>query len=224
MNLKESPEAVVLEPQDPAVASVIWLHGVGADGHDFVPLVPDLGLPPLPAVRFVFPHAPVRPITMHGGTRMRAWCDFRNLNRSDQQDENGIRDSERRIRGLIRQEINTGVAANRIVVAGFSQGGALALQVALRYPERLAGLLALSAYMPLHTTVAQERSAANADLPILMCHGAFDTVLPIPLGAMARDYLRALGYPVEWHDYPVQHELCAEEIEAIGRWLQERLR
>jgi phospholipase/carboxylesterase len=223
MNLKESPEAVVLEPRHPATASVVWLHGVGADGHDFVPLVPKLKLPASLAVRFVFPHAPVRPITMYGGTRQRAWCDFVNLTRSDLQDEAGIRDSERRIRAVIRQEIGAGIPANRIVLAGFSQGGAMALHVGLRYPERLAGLLPISTYLPLHTKVAEERNAANADVPILMCHGSFDAVLPMPMGSMARDYLRALGYPVEWRDYPIQHELCTEEIDLISLWLTQRL-
>ncbi len=220
MKTTESKDAVIMSPDAPASASVIWLHGLGADGHDFVSIVPELGLPATLPVRFVFPHAPVRPITLNGGMAMRGWYDIISLDRQGLQDDAGVRASENSIRGFIEREITAGVAARRIVIAGFSQGGAIALHTALRYPERLGGLLALSTYLPLHDSLATEASAANRDLAILMCHGRFDPVLPMSLGTSSRDQLRKLGYAVEWQDYPMQHQVCLEEIEHIGRWLR----
>jgi phospholipase/carboxylesterase len=220
---QESADAVVLAPATPATASVIWLHGLGADGNDFVPMVPELKLPPSPAVRFVFPHAPVRPVTINNGMRMRAWYDIKELSASGAQDEAGIRESAAILAKFIQRERDAGVAANRIVVAGFSQGGVIALHVALRHPERLAGVMVLSSYLPLRTTLAAEAAAANRDLPILMCHGSFDPVLPLQLGSSSRDVLRAAGYTVDWKEYPMQHQVCLEEVQDISVWLKERL-
>ena len=221
--VQESADAVVLAPATPATASVIWLHGLGADGNDFVPMVPELKLPPSPAVRFVFPHAPMRAVTINNGMRMRAWYDIKELSASGAQDEAGIRESAAILAKFIQRERDAGVAANRIVVAGFSQGGVIALHVALRHPERLAGVMVLSSYLPLRTTLAAEAAAANRDLPILMCHGSFDPVLPLQLGSSSRDVLRAAGYTVDWKEYPMQHQVCLEEVQDISVWLKERL-
>jgi phospholipase/carboxylesterase len=221
--LQESADAIVLAPAAPAAASVIWLHGLGADGRDFIPIVPELKLPAEPGVRFVFPHAPVRAVTLNNGMRMRAWYDIRTLTAEGRADETGLRESGARLAEYIAKERAAGIDAARIVVAGFSQGGAVALHAGLRYAEPLAGILALSTYLPLASTLATERNAANQETPILMCHGLYDPVLPHGLGVMARDALRALGYTVDWQEYPMQHQVCLPEIEAIGAWLQARL-
>jgi phospholipase/carboxylesterase len=219
---QESADAVVLAPASAATASVIWLHGLGADGNDFVPIVPELRLPADLALRFVFPHAPVRPVTINNGMRMRAWYDILDFTPGGPQDETGIRDSAAILGRFIQRERDAGIAANRIVVAGFSQGGAIALHAALRHAERLAGVLALSTYLPLRTSLAAEASPANRDLPILMCHGQFDPVLPHKLGSSSRDLLISQGYAVEWKEYPMQHQVCMEEIQDISAWLQAR--
>ena len=221
--LQESADAVVLAPAAPAAASVIWLHGLGADGHDFVPMVPELKLPAEPAVRFVFPHAPVRPVTLNNGMRMRAWYDLKTLTSEGRADEAGIRDSAKRLAELIARERAAGIEASRIVVAGFSQGGAIALHAGLRHAEPLAGILALSSYLPLAATLPAERSEANRATPILMCHGLYDPVLPHALGVVARDALRAQGYSVDWKEYPMQHQVCLPEIQDIAGWLRERV-
>jgi len=220
---EETDHEVVLAPAGSPEASVIWLHGLGADGHDFVPVVPELRLPGSLAVRFVFPHAPPRPVTVNNGMRMRAWYDIVALSASGPQDEAGIRQSAGLLEQYIRREVELGIAADRIVVAGFSQGGAIALHGGLRYPERLAGVLALSSYLPLQDRLAAEAAKANRDVPILMCHGRDDPVLPMQLGAMSRDRLRALGYAVKWKEYRMQHQVCMEEIADIAAWLQGRL-
>jgi len=221
--VQESADAVVLAPATPATASVIWLHGLGADGHDFVPMVPELKLPPSPAVRFVFPHAPMRAVTINNGMRMRAWYDIKELSAHGAADETGIRESAAILEKFIQRERDAGVAANHIVVAGFSQGGVIALHAALRHGERLAGVMALSSYLSLPKTLAAEATMANRDLPILMCHGSFDPVLPLQLGSSSRDLLRAEGYAVEWKEYPMQHQVCLEEIQEISAWLKARL-
>lgn len=223
MKVLESPEAVQLEPDGPANAAVIWLHGLGADGKDFVPLVPELHLPATIAARFIFPHAPVRPITINGGMRMRGWYDIVSLTRSDQQDEAGIRASAAIVQAYIDREVAAGVPLGRIVLAGFSQGGAIALHAGLRQTQPLAGILALSTYLPLHTHIFAELSAAGRATPILMCHGLYDPVLPLALGSSSRDGLRQLGCQVEWRDYPMQHQVCPEEITEIATWLRARL-
>lgn len=223
MKIHETKASVTLNPSSAATATVIWLHGLGADGHDFVPIVSELNLPANHGIRFIFPHAPVRPVTINNGMPMRAWYDIFSLGRMDKQDEAGIRASESLVHGLIRQELSLGIPVNRIVIAGFSQGGAIALHTALRYPQRLAGLLPLSTYLPLSDKLAGEVSAANRDLPILMCHGEYDQVLPLALGESSLEILQSLGYTVDWREYPMQHQVCAEEIEAIGEWLQKVL-
>lgn len=224
MKLIESKDMVLVEPSVPATACVIWMHGLGADGHDFVPIVRELGLHPDAAVRFVFPHAPVRPVTLNGGMPMRAWYDIASLERTSQADEKGIRASEARVRELIADQRKSGIEPGRIVIAGFSQGGAIALHTALRYPDRLGGLMALSTYLPLADALGHEGSEANRDLPILMCHGEYDAILPLELGEWSSDRLIALGHEIEWHAYPMAHEVCLEEIERIGEWLAEVLR
>ena len=223
MKKHESDAAVVLEPTTPANAAVIWLHGLGADGNDFVPIVPELGLPKDHGIRFIFPHAPIRAVTINNGMNMRAWYDILSLTRMEKQDEAGIKDSERIVHGFIQRELDAGIPANRIIIAGFSQGGAIALYAALRYPKTLGGVMPLSTYLPLADKLASEACAANRATPILMCHGEFDPVLPYALGENSCEILRAEGYEVHWRNYPMQHQVCMEEIEVIGEWLQQRL-
>ena len=220
------PETVEIETGDDPVGSIIWLHGLGADGHDFGPVVPELGLDGRLALRFVFPHAPVRPVTINGGVSMRAWYDILTLDRGGPQDEPGIRESGALLETLIGQERSRGVPSRRIVLAGFSQGGAIAAHTALRYPEPLAGLMALSTYLPLRdrlpAEVFESSDVQPLDLPIFMAHGQFDPVLPIALGEDSRDQLVNAGYDVEWREYPMAHAVCAEEIADVSRWLQAR--
>jgi phospholipase/carboxylesterase len=220
----ETESVVTLEPAASATASVIWLHGLGADGYDFVPIVEELRLPTSLPVRFIFPHARARPVTINNGFVMRAWYDIKGLNREGGEDEEGIRDSERVVRELIAHEGTRGIPAKRIVVAGFSQGGAIALQTGLRHPDALAGVMALSTYLPLRSGLAQEATPANRSTPILMCHGTQDGVVVLQMGEVSRDLLTSLGYPVEWRAYPMQHSVCMEEINDISRWLQTQLK
>ncbi len=223
MKKLETPQEIILEPTVPARASVIWLHGLGADGHDFVPIVPELGLPDDAGIRFVFPHAPVRPVTLNGGVPMRAWYDILGLTQADRQDSSGIRESEQRVRGYIQRELDVGIPAQKIVLAGFSQGGAVALHTGLRYEQSLAGIMALSTYLPLQDSLAAEAAPANRNAAVLACHGTHDPVLPLAWGEQARDVLQALGCSVSWHSYPMQHQVCMEEIEDIAAWLRKRL-
>jgi phospholipase/carboxylesterase len=217
----ESEDEVRLEPDAPAQASVIWLHGLGADGYDFVPIAPELRLS-LP-VRFIFPHAPARPVTINGGMRMRAWYDIFSLSRQDRQDESGIRDSAARVQKLIEAESAAGIPPGRIVLAGFSQGGAIALHAGLRQPQALAGILALSTYLPLAEKLPAELTAGGRATPILMCHGSHDNVVPLFMGAGSRDILAQLDREPEWREYPMQHQVCAEEIADIAAWMEARL-
>lgn len=210
-------DSVEIEPAAPARASVIWLHGLGADGHDFAPIVPQLQLA-IP-VRHVFPHAPHRPVTINAGYVMRAWYDIVSFDRSSQVDEAGIRASADRISALIEREIAQGIASERILLAGFSQGGAIALHAGLRYPRRLAGIMALSTYLPLAATVADEAQAANSDVPIFLAHGSEDNVIALPHALLSKQRLEDLGYPVEWHCYSMAHSLCDEEIADVRRYL-----
>ncbi|HVS27692.1 MAG TPA: alpha/beta fold hydrolase [Burkholderiales bacterium] len=212
--------AIEIETRSGPQASVIWLHGLGADGNDFVPVVDQLGLPPRLAVRFIFPHAPMQPVTINGGFVMRAWYDIAAADLSLREDEAGLRQSQREIEKLIAREKNRGIPAGKIVLAGFSQGGAIALQAGLRHPERLAGVLALSAYLPLPSTLAAEANAANADVPIFMAHGSADPTIPLLLANLSRQRLEQQGYKVEWHPYLMPHSLCPEEIRDIGVWLK----
>jgi phospholipase/carboxylesterase len=210
-------DSIEITTGDAPQLSVLWLHGLGADGHDFEPIVPELGLR-IPA-RFVFPHAPVRPVTINGGMAMRAWYDILGFDRRAKEDAGGIRASAAAVTELVDREIERGMPSDRIVLAGFSQGGAIALHTALRDPRPLAGILALSTYLPLAASLASERSAANAGIPIFLAHGTADTVLPLELADNSRRALGALGYAVEWHAYPMPHSVCIEEISAVGAWL-----
>lgn len=222
--MSELLDCVVLEPGRTADAAVIWLHGLGASGHDFPPVVPELGLPRGHAVRFVFPHAPAIPVTINGGMVMPAWYDILDMDFDQRRvDEGGVRDSARHLERLVAREEQRGVPARRIVLAGFSQGGAIALHTGVRHPERLAGLLALSTYLAVDGDVESERSPANQDVPILQCHGTQDPMVPMRKGEAARDRLRGLGYAVEWETYPMQHQVCMEQILDLRRWLAARL-
>ncbi len=221
--IHESEESVVLEPASTADAAVIWLHGLGADGHDFVPIVQELRLPQSMAVRFIFPHARPRPVTINNGYVMRAWYDITGLGADRKEDDAGIRESAAVVNGYVEQQNALGIDTKRIVIAGFSQGGAIALQAALRYPARLAGVMALSTYLPLRDTVAAEAAPANRDVPILMCHGLRDGMVPATLGQASRDLLQGLGYQVQWQAYPMEHSVCMEEVLDISKWLQARL-
>jgi phospholipase/carboxylesterase len=203
--------------------AIVWLHGLGADGNDFAPIVPELVGREWPPVRFVFPHAPVRPVTINNGLPMRAWYDIRGVAIADKQDEAGIRASIDAVDELIAREAQRGVPAERVILAGFSQGGAIALAGGVRHAQRLAGIVALSTYLPLGALTAAERSGANTRTPIFSGHGSFDAVVPQALGELSRDTLRALDHPVEWHSYPMAHQVCAEEIADLRGWIDTRL-
>jgi len=203
--------------------SILWLHGLGADGNDFAPIVPELVDPAWPPLRFVFPHAPVRPVTINNGLSMRAWYDIAAFDLNARQDEAGMRASIGEVETLIARERSRGVPSEHIVLAGFSQGGAIALAAGLRHPERLAGIIALSTYLPLHAALAGERSVANATLPIFWGHGTLDPVVILQRGTDSRDLLQSLGYTVDWHTYPMAHSVCAEEIDDLRHWLGQRL-
>lgn len=220
---RESADAVILTPAAAPVAAVIWLHGLGADGFDFAPIVDELRLPATLPVRFVFPHAAPRPVTINNGYVMRAWYDIKGFGPERAEDDAGIRESEGVVKRYIEQEIAQGIPAGKIVIAGFSQGGAIALQTALRYPQRLAGVMALSTYLPLAASLPAEASAANRDVPILMCHGVHDPVVPMQMGEASRDALQLLGYHIEWRSYAMEHSVCMEEVVDISNWLQARL-
>ena len=208
-------DAIEIETGPNPGTAVIWLHGLGADGHDFEPIVPELELPE--PVRFVFPHAPVRPVTINNGMRMRAWYDIFQFG-GGPEDEAGIRASQKIVEDLIKAE-----SGKKVVLAGFSQGGAIVLQTALRYSGKLAGVMALSTYLPLAAKLAAERNAANGDLPVFMAHGRFDNVIPIDRAQKSRELLTSLGYKVEWREYPMPHSVCPEEIGHISAWLASRL-
>jgi phospholipase/carboxylesterase len=212
------PETVEIESAPAPDAAVIWLHGLGADGHDFKPVVPELRLPARLRVRFVFPHAPVRPVTINMGMPMRAWYDILQMG-GGQEDEAGIRASQALVQALIEQEKGRGIDPRRIVLAGFSQGGAIVLQTGLRHAERLAGILALSTYLPLAGRLAAERSAANRGLPVFMAHGTHDPMIGIQRARESRAALETLGYPVQWKEYAMAHSVCGEEIADIAAWL-----
>ena len=226
--MKDLLETIEIETAPNPTACVIWLHGLGADGNDFAPMVPEFRLHEPPAIRFIFPHAPMMPVTINNGYVMRAWYDVTpgdlEGGSSKKADEKGIRASQAAIGNLIAHEKQRGIAARDIVIAGFSQGGAIALQTGLRHLERLAGVMALSAYLPLADTLPAEAAAQNKDVPIFYAHGAYDPVIPIAMATASRDRLGALGYPVEWHEYPMQHSVCLEEVQAISAWLRRALR
>jgi phospholipase/carboxylesterase len=218
-----SDEAIVMTPALAPTASVIWMHGLGADGTDFVPLVPQLRLPDNVAPRFIFPNAPVRPVTVNNGMSMPAWYDIYSFGIKDREDADGIRVSAALVHGLIERERAAGISAARIVLAGFSQGGAIALQAGLRYAQPLAGILALSTYLPLAATLAAEATAANRAIPILMCHGRQDPVVPLELARKSFATLSAAGYTPRLLEYAMEHTLCAEEVVALSQWLTQVL-
>jgi phospholipase/carboxylesterase len=215
-----SREAVEIETGANPTAAVIWLHGLGADGHDFEPIVPELVRPGERALRFVFPHAPIRPVTLNGGYAMRAWYDIVSLERRGPEDESGIRGSQAAIDTLIRRENARGIATGRIVLAGFSQGGAMALFAGTRYGEKLAGIMGLSCYLLLAARFAAERGAANQSTPIFLAHGTQDPIVAPVLGEQARATLEAAGYSVEWHAYAMPHSVCPQEVADIAQWLR----
>lgn len=217
------PSLEIETAPDPAHA-IIWMHGLGADGHDFEPIVPELVGADWPPLRFVFPHAPSRAITVNGGMRMPGWYDIAGFEIAQRQDEAGIRQSIVQIEQLISREHERGVASGNIILAGFSQGAAMALSVGLRHAGTLAGIVALSGYLPLMEALATERTPANARTPVFLGHGSSDPVVPEFLGTTTRDFLQHLGHPVTWHSYPMAHQVCAMEIAHLRLWISARLR
>jgi phospholipase/carboxylesterase len=217
------PALEIEPPQGPALTAVVWLHGLGADGYDFEPIVPHLGLDPALRTRFVFPHAPAMPVTINGGFVMPAWYDILSPDLNAQPDREGIRRSAEAVAALLAHEEERGVPAGQIVLAGFSQGGAIALHLGLRYPKRLAGILALSTYLLDERATDVERTEANAATPIFQAHGTFDPMVPFARGRHSRERLRAMGCDVRWAEYPMEHEVCEEEIADVGAWLNEVL-
>ena len=215
-------ETIEIQTAPNPTAAVIWMHGLGADGNDFVPIVKELDLAGAPAIRFVFPHAPTRPVTINNGYVMRAWYDisFGDLEGNTRKaDAQGVRESQAQIEALIARENGRGIAGSNIVLAGFSQGGAMALHTGLRHAQKLAGVMALSCYLPLAESFAREAAAANCKTPVFMAHGMHDPVVPHAMGRASADMLQRAGYAVEWHEYPMQHSVCLEEVADIGRWL-----
>ena len=212
--------SIEVETGNDPTHSIIWLHGLGADGNDFVSIVDELHLPPEKSIRFIFPHAPQRPVTINGGYIMRAWYDIYHVDFNHRQDDTGIHASQKEIDTLIDRERQRGIITRNIVLAGFSQGGALVLQTGLRQSQPLAGIIALSCYLPLANTLTSEASSANAGIPILMTHGIHDSVIPITYAIASRDKLLTAGYAVEWHEYPMAHSVCSQEIADIGYWLR----
>ncbi len=219
--MSELLDHIEIEPETTATATVIWLHGLGADGHDFEPIVPELRLPDSLPVRFIFPHAPVRPITINEGAEMRAWYDF--IPHSETAGTEDMVESSHQIRQFISREIERGIPASRILLAGFSQGGVIALHTGLRYEERLAGILALSTYLHDYANTEKERTDANLAIPIMLAHGTQDPMIPIMRAATSRENLIRLGYDVRWFDYPMGHQVCMEEIGEISSFFQEIL-
>jgi phospholipase/carboxylesterase len=212
-------ECIEMQSTDAPRASLIVLHGLGADGNDFVPIAQELDLSAVGGARFVFPHAPMRPVTMNGGYVMRAWYDIAGTPGARVEDEAGLRESQAQIEALIAREVARGMPAQRIVLMGFSQGCAMTLLTGLRHPDRLAGLVGLSGYLPLAAHTAAERSAANADVPIFLAHGRDDPMIALDRATASRDALMALGYDIEWHDYAMPHSVCMDEVADLNRWL-----
>lgn len=216
-------ETIEVATSEQPTAAVIWMHGLGADGNDFVPIVRELDLDGCPGIRFVFPHAETMPVTINNGYVMRAWYDILGMDLVRREDESGLRASQARIEALIAREIERGIAPDHIVLAGFSQGCAMTLQTGLRYPQKLAGLMCLSGYLPLADKIADERSSANQRTPLFMAHGRGDGVVVINRAEASRDKLKELGYAIEWHEYLMPHSVCAEEIDDISAWLKQVL-
>lgn len=217
-------ESVTIEPERPATACIIWLHGLGADGHDFVDVIPSLGLPSNHGIRFVFPHAPHLPVTINAGMEMPAWYDIAGIDLEAWQDEKGIRLSEQYIRQLISKAIEEGIPAKNILLVGFSQGGALALHTALRFEQSLGGVAALSTYLPLHSFLEKEHHVANKNLPIFMAHGLMDPVVAYWIGQKSCSVLEEIGFKPSWHAYPMAHQVCLPEMQALGNWMRQILK
>lgn len=214
---------VTVTPSTEHKATVIWLHGLGADGHDFEPIVPELKLPESLGLKFVFPHAPVMPVTINGGYEMRAWYDIRDTDLANREDKAGVRQSASHIEKLIDAEMDAGIPSDKIILAGFSQGGAIALHLATRTQQKLAGIVALSTYLTMPEELASEKSEANLDTPIFMAHGSQDPVVPMQRGQFSAKTLQDNGFKVSWQDYPMAHAVCLEEIKALGSYLQTQL-
>ena len=219
--MAELLEHIEIEPSSDAVASVIWLHGLGADGHDFEAIVPELRLPDTLAIRFIFPHAPMRPVTINGGEEMRAWYDF--IPHSETAGSDDIARSAEQIRQFLDNEVSRGISPSKILLAGFSQGGVIALHTGVRYEKRLAGILALSTYLHDFSGTEDERTDANLAIPVMIAHGTRDPMIPIMRAATSRENLIRLGYDVRWFDYPMGHQVCHEEIGEISSFMQEIL-
>lgn len=217
--MSETLPAIEIETKPKPSHAVIWLHGLGADGNDFVPVVKELKLPPL-GIRFVFPHAPMRPVTINGGFVMRAWYDILYQELAFKEDERALRESQKLVEALIARENARGIPSSRIVLTGFSQGGVMTLQTGLRQSKPLAALMALSAYLPMAQMIEVERNAASNSVPIFMGHGIADNIVPLALAKMSRDTLIKLGYEVEWHQYQMPHSVCPEELADISAWLK----
>jgi len=212
--------AVEIETGGSPAHTIVWLHGLGADGNDFVPIINELMLPPGASIRFVFPHAPERAVTINNGYVMRAWYDIYRTDFNDPEDQCGIRDSQEALDALVEREMQRGIPSGHIFLAGFSQGGAMALQTGLRQNNPLGGIIALSCYLPLAETLAVEARVANATTPVFMAHGIYDPVIPLSHATASRDKLLAADYPLEWHEYPMAHSVCEAEIADISRWLR----
>ena len=221
--MSELLDHVTIDTGDNPEISVIWLHGLGADGNDFVPIVRELELAGLPAIRFIFPHARTIPVTVNGGYVMRAWYDITGADLTRREDENGLRASQLEVEAFIAREKARGVPASRIVLAGFSQGCAMTIQAGLRHPEPLAGMLCLSGYVPLSAKLGLERTPESLRTPIFMAHGRHDNVVPFARAEQSRDLLVSLGYRVEWHEYAMQHSVCMEEVQAMSAFFRKVL-
>jgi phospholipase/carboxylesterase len=221
--MSELLEHVTIDTNDNPEISVIWLHGLGADGNDFVPIVRELDLAGLPGIRFIFPHARTIPVTVNGGYVMRAWYDITGADLTRREDETGLRASQQEVEAFIAREKARGIPASRIVLAGFSQGCAMTIQTGLRHPEKLAGMLCLSGYVPLADKLASERTEAGLATPIFMAHGRHDNVVPFSRAQQSHDFLVSLGCQVEWHEYAMQHSVCLEEVQAMSAWLKKVL-
>jgi phospholipase/carboxylesterase len=214
---------VEVNPNTPAKATVIWLHGLGDSGNGFAPIVPELKLPEALTIRFIFPHAPVRPVTINNGMEMRAWYDIKSMDFADRADSQGVEESSELVKQLIEQEIANGIPADKIILAGFSQGGVIALHLGTRYNQTLAGIMSLSSYMCAPEKLSSAAHTANQQTPIFIAHGQQDDVVPMAMGKVALDTLFSNGYATEWHEYPMQHNVCQPELQDISAWLQSRL-
>ena len=218
--MNQQLEPIFIEPDGHVEYSIIWLHGLGADGHDFVPIVPELKLDDL-AIRFIFPNAPIRPVTINNGIPMPAWYDIRGMDIADKEDNTGMQASQQYLQSLIEREIEKGIPADNIIVAGFSQGGAVALYTTLRFKQPLAGCMALSTYLPFMSKSNEEKQPDTEQTPIFWGHGTVDTVVPLDLGSMSQEHLAELGFSIRSLTYPMAHSVCAEEVTDISQWIRE---